>query len=132
MDFKNLRGITDDKKRAREKRKRERERKKRRTLKYGQVQLKHSRRGAMSCMLAFCASFLTMLIFSVAYISRGEVTILVGAAGLIALVLSLIGFVRGIQGFKERNKNYITCKLGTGWNAVLLLILIGTLLRGMF
>lgn len=83
-------------------------------------------------MLAFISAFLTVLIFSVSYISRGEVNILIGAAGIMALVLAVAGLLRGIEGFKERNKKYISCKAGIVCNVILLLIFLATFIRGLF
>ena len=55
-------------------------------------------------------------IFSVSYLRHGNVNILIGIAGILALVLAVSGLRRGIEGFKERNKNYITCKVGMACN----------------
>lgn len=118
--------------RTKEQKKRERERRKRkRNYRYGQAELKHSRRGMMSCMLAFISAFLMVLIFSVSYISRGEVNIFVGLAGIMALVIAAAGLLRGIEGFKERNKNYVSCKAGIICNGILLFTFIATFIRGL-
>ena len=47
-----LRESADERAIRREHTKREKERRKRRMHKYGQIELKHSRRGCISCMLA--------------------------------------------------------------------------------
>ena len=114
------------------KRKMERERKKLRTKKFGQMELKHARRGVSSCMLALCSGFFLLLTLSASYISRGDVGFIVGILGLMSLVMSIIGFRRGIEGFKERNKNYISCKVGVGCNGVLVAIYVSMFIRGLF
>lgn len=116
----------------RERRKREKERRKRRTYKYGQAKLKHSKRGLVSSGLAFTSTFLMMLIFSVSYISRGEVNILIGFTGLGVIAMSILGLEQGIKGLKEREKNYISCKGGILCNGILLLIFTATYIRGFF
>lgn len=132
MGLRDRREAAGDKAKEKERRKREKERRKRRSHKYGQTEMKHSKRGVLSCTLAFISAFLMVLIFSVSYISRGEVDILIGLAGVMALVIAVVGLLRGIKGFKERNKNYISCKVGIACNAILLLVFIATFIRGLF
>ena len=110
-----LRESADERAIRREHTKREKERRKRRIHKYGQMELKHSRRGCISCMLAVLSAFLLVSIFSVSYLRHGDVNILIGIAGLLA-----------------RNKNYITCKVGTACNGILLLIYLAIFIRGLF
>ncbi|MDO4312173.1 MAG: DUF6142 family protein [Eubacteriales bacterium] len=126
------REAADDKARERQRRKREKERRRRRTYKYGQTEVKHSRRGILSCTLAFISAFLMVLIFSVSYISRGEVNIFIGLAGIMAFVIAVVGLLRGIEGFRERNKNYASCKVGVVCNGILLLAFAATFIRGLF
>ena len=113
-------------------RKMQRERKKRRAQRFGQMELKHARRGTISCMLALCSVFLLVLTFSVSYGSRGEVGLFIGILGLAALAMSVVGLLRGIEGFKERNKNYLSCKVGVAGNAVLILMFASMFIRGLF
>lgn len=131
-----LRELAEDraKERAKErqKKKREKERRNRRTYKYGQTEVKYARRGMLSCVLAFLSAFFMVLIFSVSYISRGEVNILIGFAGLMALFIAVAGLYRGVEGFKERNKNYTPCKIGIACNTILVLTFIATFIRGLF
>ena len=127
-----LKAIIGDKAGERKKKKIEKEKQKRRSRKYGQAKLKHSKRGVSSCLYAMLTLFFFILIFSVSYISRGEVSILVGLVGLLAFGLSGVGFARGIQGLKERDKNYLTCKVGIGCNGVFLLGFFVIFLRGLF
>ncbi len=130
--IRNLKERAEDKAKERERQKREKERQKRRFYKHGQVRLKHSKRGMISSALALTSSFLMLLIFSVSYISRGEVTIFIGLTGLMALAMSVAGLEQGIKGFKEREKNYVSCKGGIACNGVLLLIFTATYIRGFF
>ena len=63
-----LRESADERAIRREHTKREKERRKRRIHKYGQMELKHSRRGCISCMLAVLSAFFLISIFSVSYL----------------------------------------------------------------
>ncbi len=132
MGLRELKEMAEDRAKEKERRKREKERKKRRYYKHGQVKLKHSKRGLVSSALAFTSAFLMILIFSVSYISRGDVNIFIGLTGLGVLVMSAAGVERGVKGFKEREKNYASCKAGIAGNAVLLLIFTATFIRGFF
>lgn len=132
MFLRSLKEAAEDRAEERKKRKIEKEKMKRRSRKYGQAQLKHSRRGIKSCFLAVCALFILVLIFSVSYITRGDVNILIGLCGILVVVLAAAGLKSGIQGLKEREKNYITCKVGIGLNGIFLLGMAGIFIRGLF
>lgn len=132
MFLRSLKEAADDRAEERKKRKIEKEKMKRRSRKYGQAQLKHSRRGIKSCFSAVCALFILVLIFSVSYITRGDVGILIGLCGILVVVLAVSGLKAGIQGLKEREKNYITCKVGIALNGVFLLGMAGIFVRGLF
>lgn len=132
MLLRRLREAIEEMAERRKKKKTEKEKMKRRSRKYGQAQLKHSRRGIKSTFLAVCCLFLLVLAFSASYITRGDVGLLIGVVGLSALALAVVGLKNAIQGFKEREKNYVTCKLGAALNGLFLLGLIAIFLRGLF
>lgn len=132
MLIRSLREKRKDRAEERKKKKREKEKMKRRSRKYGQAVLKHARRGVKSCIMAVCVLFLLILIFSVSYITKGDVNILIGIAGILSLVVAAVGLSWAIQGFKEREKNYITCKVGAALNGIFLLGLFAIFLRGLF
>ena len=116
------------KKRAKE---REKRRKKMITPKYGQTPRRHAKKGIKSCIYAFFSLFFTFLMLASTFEENGQIGILMGIAGLLILVLSAEGTVNGFQGFKERDKNYITCKIGLGCNAAILLCMLGIFIRGL-
>ena len=58
--------------------------------------------------------------------------LLIGVVGLFALVLAVVGLKDAVQGFKEREKNYVTCRVGAALNGLILLGLIAIFLRGLF
>jgi len=116
------------KKRAKE---REKRRKKMIKTKYGQTPRRHAKKGIKSCIYAFFSLFFTFLMLASTFEENGQIGILMGIAGLLILVLSAEGTVNGFQGFKERDKNYITCKIGLGCNAAILLCMLGIFIRGL-
>lgn len=111
---------------------REKRRKKMIRTKYGQAPLRHAKKGIKSCLFAGVAVFLLVLMLASSFVSRGNVSILFGFAGIATLIFAIAGLVTGIRGFKERDKNYITCKVGTGVNGLLLICMCGIFIRGLF
>ena len=111
---------------------RERERRRRKNRKYGQAKLKHSKRGIMSCVLAGLVLIVLISMLAKAYVSRGAAAPIVGALGLISMILAGCGLYMGIRGFKEREKDYLTCKIGTTCSAAFILGFILIFCRGLF
>ena len=111
---------------------RERERRKRKNRKYGQAKLNHSKICIMSCVLAGFVLIMLVSMLLKAYVSRGEAAPIVGALGLISVILAGCGLYMGIRGFKEREKNYLTCKIGTICSASFILGFILIFCRGLF
>lgn len=111
---------------------RERERNKRRRRKYGQAKLKHAKRGVYSCMLSGVACTLLVVMLAKAYTSGGAAAPIVGGVGLSAMILSFISLYLARRGFKEREKNYLTCKIGTGVSLFLIIGFISIFCRGLF
>jgi hypothetical protein len=124
----------EDKAKARAKaqaKEREKRRKKMIRTKFGQKPLVHAKKGVYSCFYAVVVAVLLMLMIASAYVNEGDINILIGALGLGCLIMSVIGIDLGIRGLKERDKNYITCKVGIGANAVILLALVTIYIRGL-
>ena len=111
---------------------REKRRKKMIRTKYGQAPKRHARQGIKSCMYFVLAAFVLLLMVSVSFAAKGKVGILVGFAGLFVLVMAGRGLASGIRGFKERDKNYITCKVGTICCGLLILGMCAIFIRGLF
>ena len=118
-----------DKGRAREREIRK-ERKKRGNRKYGQAKLRHAKKGIYSLMMAIMVVIIFVILILTAFLHKGQSSAMIGSFGLITIILSVIGLVIGIRGFRERDKNYVTCRWGIGLNGVILLGLIGMFIRG--
>ena len=116
-------------------RKRAKEREKRRKqmirTKYGQKQKRHAKKGLKACIYAFFALFFLFLLIASSFVENGQIGVLMGIVGFLILALSAAGTKMAIQGFKERDKNYITCKIGLGCNAAVLLCMFGIFVRGL-
>lgn len=110
---------------------REKRRKKMIRTKYGQAPKRHAKKGIKACLYAFFSMFFLFLLIASAFVENGQVSILLGLAGFMVLALAIAGTVNAVHGFKERDKNYITCKIGLGCNAAVLLCMFAIFVRGL-
>lgn len=111
---------------------REKRRKTMLRTKYGQTPLRHAKKGILSCVLSGAASFLLFLLFSSSFVLDGQIGLAMGAVGIAVLFLAIDGLLVGLKGFKERNKNYVTCKIGVVWNGLLTFGMCVIFIRGLF
>ncbi len=132
MKLRRKRKDTEEEKEKALAREREKRRRKMIRTKYGQTPLRHARKGVNSCILAVTVLFFLVLMVGTAFTSDGTVSTWIGFLGLITLILAVFGLVEGIQGFQERDKNYLTCRIGTAANGVLVLCMAGIFIRGLF
>ena len=102
-----------------EDRQKQKERKKRGTRKYGQAKYKHSHMGIVSCSCAGAALVLLAGCILYAYLARG------------ALILSILGIRAAAKGFRERERNYLTCKIGLPGSALVLLLFLVIFIGGL-
>ena len=121
--------IGREKEQARE-RERDKERKKRGHRKYGQAKLRHSKKGIESLMIAIVNGVIFVALILTAFLHKGQSDAISGSFGLFTIILTVMGLVVGLKGFRERNKNYVTCKFGVGINGVVLLALVVLFVRG--
>ena len=113
------------------KKEREKQRKKMIRTKYGQAPLRHAKKGIKSCIHGAFAVFFMFLVIASSYLNNGDIGVSIGLVGLFVFVLSILGTVTGIQGFKERDKNYTTCKVGVAVNGFILLCMCIIFIRGL-
>lgn len=107
-----------------------REKQRKRITKYGQAKPRHARKGIYSCCYAFVVLLLLLLMFQISFREKGDVGMILGFAGLGTMALAGIGVWLGGRGMKEREKNYITCKVGIGINLAVFLGLTAIFIRG--
>lgn len=112
-------------------REKEREKKQRKNRKYGQGNLKHAKRGVFSCMISAFIGFMFLMLLLVSYASKGEARSIIGLVGIACLVFAWFGLMMGLRGFGERDKNYLTCKIGVGINGFLVLSFLIVFIRGL-
>lgn len=110
---------------------RARKRKKMVKTKYGQRLFRHSKKGVNSCILASFAFVILIGMLIVSFHFKGDMNVLSGFVSIAVLVMAGRGLYMAVKGFKERDRNYITCKVGTGLNIFLLLVMILIFIRGL-
>ena len=111
---------------------RSKERKKRGNRKYGQAKLKHAKKGIISCVIASTVLLLMTILMVVTYRADGTVSGFVGGVGICTMILSAIGIYMAYRGFKEREKDYLTCKIGMACSSFFLIIFVGIFCWGLF
>ena len=113
-------------------RSRERERRTRKNRKYGQAKLKHAKRGILSCMLASVVLIVLTILLIVAYVSEGTAAPAIGGFGIVTFILACGSLYAGVRGFREREKDYLTCKIGVTASGLFILGFIIIFCRGLF
>ena len=114
-----------------EDRQKQKERKKRGTRKYGQAKYKHSHMGIVSCSCAGAALVLLAGCILYAYLARGAAAGIVGGIAIVSLILSILGIRAAAKGFRERERNYLTCKIGLPGSALVLLLYLVIFIGGL-
>ena len=114
-----------------EERQREKERKKRGTRKYGQAKYKHSRMGVVSCVFAVAALAALGGCVLYSYMARGAAPGIIGGIAVISFALSILGINAAVKGFRERERNYITCKIGLPVSGIVLLLFLAIFIGGL-
>lgn len=98
---------------------------------YGEEEvIRHAKNGVRSLSFAAAATALLGVLVMISYIKEGNAAAFIGAMGICAWVLSGVGIFVGIIGLRERDRKYLTCRLGIGWNAVLFVGLAIIFFRG--
>ncbi|WP_122641888.1 DUF6142 family protein [Luxibacter massiliensis] len=121
-------GRKDAKEKQREK---EHGRKKRGSRKYGQAKQKHSRMGVHSLIYAGLSLSLLLICILIAFVMKGNTFSFIGGLGIVSMVLAIFGIRASVKGMREREKRYITCKLGIAGNILILLGLISIFVGGL-
>lgn len=120
-----------DRKKDREReRDRKKDKKKHGNRKYGQAKLKPSKKGITSCVIAGAVAFVILSSIVITYLYKGKAAGYIGGLGVSALFFAGAGIMQGIRGFKERDKDYRTCKVGIGFNIFFLVSLLVFFLGG--
>ena len=121
--------LGQDKEQTREK-ELKKERTKKGNRKYGQAKRRHAKKGMYSLMMAILVIVIFVVLVLTAFLHKGQSSAIIGSFGLFTMILSGIGVVTGVRGFRERDKNYVACKWGIGLNGLILISLFSMFVRG--
>ena len=107
-----------------------RDRKKKGHRRYGQAKYKHSKKGMLSLIVAGITVAALLALIITAFLLKGQSAAIIGSFGIFTMIISGTGILTGIRGFRERDKNYLTCKIGAAINGIVLILLIIIFIRG--
>lgn len=105
-------------------RRQERNYKRTRVTRGGRTVFTHSHMGAWSCYFAIASLVVFAAAVLVAFLLGTKGVRFTGGLGAVAVLLAFGGIRAAMDGFRERDKNYVNCKVGIAVNIVILLFLI--------
>lgn len=82
---------------------------------------KHSLRGLVSAIFGILSGAMLGTILYSSFLQDGNTPIYYGAIGLLSILVTIAGLIIGIQSFFEEDKYYLTSKIGTSINSIILL-----------
>lgn len=91
---------------------------------------KHAKCGLISTFLACISLIIFFALIYVSYLNKGNGGIYIGSIGLTAFIISIIGLIFGIMGFKEEDAYYLFCKIGSLLNMLVMFIWVCIFLVG--
>lgn len=92
--------------------------------------IRHAKHGVRSTLIAIAAIVLLSLLVTVSYVQEGKAATMIGALGICAWILSGVGIFFGMIGLRERERKYLTCRIGIVCNAALFVGLAIIFFRG--
>lgn len=102
----------------------------RRRYKYDFTKQNHSVRGRISVLFGGISLGLLAVSSVCSLLLHGKGGIYLGAMGLLAMGLSMYGFVLGLKSFSEKNRNLFWCKIGAVGNGILMVAWLSLFLIG--
>lgn len=90
----------------------------------------HAVNGIVSTVLSGVSITLMLALVIFSYIREGNAGIYIGSIGLTALIIAIVGLVKGIKSFQERERYYLFSKIGSIVNAVIILLWIAIYVIG--
>ena len=81
--------------------------------------------------LSLCVEVLQAGCILYAYLARGAAAGVVGGIAVVSMVLSIMGIRAAVKGFRERERNYLTCKIGLPGSTLVLLLFLAIFIGGL-
>lgn len=82
----------------------------------------HATNGIVSTVLGGISLILMCALVVLSYVKGGNAGIYVGSIGLTALIIAIVGLIKGIVSFQERERYYLFSKIGSVCNAVIIVL----------
>ncbi len=98
---------------------------------FGRKKQKHARKGVQSCIYAMMCVGMLFCLLLLSFLFKGQLGVFAGFVCLVILWLGVTGIRTGIRGLNERDKNYMTCRVGIVINAVVLFGIAYVFIRGL-
>ena len=102
----------------------------RKRYKYNFAKKKHSARGMISSVLAGISLGLLAVSSVCSLAFHGNGGMYLGAMGLIAICISVYGFILGLKSFSDKNRDLLFCKIGSVGSGILMVAWLALFLTG--
>ena len=106
-------------------------RRKRYVRKHKKPKQKQAGNGNLSCLFGLGSAAVLAGCIAYAFVRRGEAPGIIGGITIISLILAGYGIYSAIIGFRERERSYLTCKIGIVMNAAAIISFFAVFIRGL-
>ena len=100
-------------------------------MKHKKPKQKQAGNGNLSCLFGFGSAAVLAGCIAYAFVRRGEAPGIIGGITIISLILAGYGIYSAIIGFRERERSYLTCKIGIVMNAAAIISFFAVFIRGL-
>ena len=100
-------------------------------VKHKKPKQKQAGNGNLSCLFGLGSAAVLAGCIAYAFVRRGEAPGIIGGITIISLILAGYGIYSAIIGFRERERSYLTCKIGIVMNAAAIISFFAVFIRGL-
>lgn len=83
---------------------------------------KHAKGGVISTVLGCISLLVFVILIYVSFRHGGNGGIYIGSIGLTGFIISVMGLIFGIMGFKEEDTYSLFSRIGSIWNMIIILV----------
>lgn len=91
----------------------------------------HSKRGVFSLLIGILVIAAFIAVSVISGMNQGNGASILGAIGIIAFAISIVGFLLGIKSFKEKDIFYVAPVIGVGSNGIMIIVLFSLYIIGL-
>ena len=100
-------------------------------VKHKKPKQKQAGNGNLSCLFGLGSAAVLAGCIAYAFVRRGEAPGIIGGITIISSILAGYGIYSAIIGFRERERSYLTCKIGIVMNAAAIISFFAVFIRGL-